>query len=625
MMVGKHTWAVLRILAASCVLVVFALVGANCTGTTTPDGGTGVDDPPAGATLPAANVEIEVATDGNGAVQQEPRGGVVTLTATPADGWAFAGWTGVESDQNPVSVQASEVTAVTAKFVALELDSDRDGVHDVDDLCPNTMLGCRVDETGCAANQQDTDGDGIPDCKDACAGTDPGAEVDAQGCAAGQYDADGDSIANYLDECPDTPKGIDVDGSGCAASERDSDDDGVTDDLDQCPGTGPWTFVDTAGCAIATEPAVAPPDITDSCVAGAGACVEEHAGAGCEDADCCGYVCDYLPSCCTDVWDETCALYALYLCTDSLDSCTATAGDCFAARTGAGCEDIDCCGWVCLVEVTCCTESWDADCAALAAVLCYAGPICGDGYVEYPEQCDDGNFVTSDGCDEYCMNEPRNVPNDSCSTPSTVTNGATFFSTIGTSTDGPAATGACSGVELTSDIWFCYTATCTDFVRVSLCASDYDTTLAVYPGCDCPTSGSAIVCDDDYCGSGAGSEVTFDAVAGQSYMIRVAGWSERQGEGVLEITCGPVCGNHLIEPGEECEPPDGSFCSDTCQIIEGSDVCGPGAGTCFMPNGTRGCDRVTCCDLVCADDPYCCEVQWDEVCAEEANELCAGL
>lgn len=604
-----------------------AVLWQGCTGTTAPGSESGADpsEPLAGATLPALDVEINVATEGDGAVQQEPRGGVVTLTAVPGDGWTFAGWTGLKSDQNPVSVLATEVVTVTARFVALEIDSDRDGIRDADDLCPDTMLGCQVDEAGCAARQQDTDGDGVADCSDNCAATEPGEDVDEQGCAASQYDTDSDAVADYLDQCPDTPEGVEVDGSGCAAHQRDSDDDGVTDDLDQCPNTGPWSFVDLTGCEIAVERPPTPYDPTESCVPGAGACLEAHTGAGCEEADCCGYVCDYLPYCCTDTWDEECALYALYLCSDALDSCTASAGDCFAERTGAGCEDIECCALVCSADITCCTEGWDATCAALAAVGCYAGPTCGDGYAAYPEQCDDGNTLAGDGCDEYCLNEPRNVPNDSCTTPSAASNGATFFSTIGTSTDGPVATGACSAVDLTSDIWFCYTATCTDFVRVSLCASYYDTTLAVYAGCNCPTSGSALACDDDYCGSGAGSEVTFDAVAGQSYMIRVAGWSDRQGEGLLEITCGPVCGNYLLESGEECEPPDGSFCSDTCQIIEGSDICGPGAGTCFMPNRTRGCDRVTCCDLVCTDDPYCCEVEWDEVCAEEASGRCVGL
>lgn len=30
-------------------------------------------------------------------------------------------------------------------------------------------------------------------------------------------------------------------------------------------------------------------------------------------------------------------------------------------------------------------------------------PTCGDGIVEIPEQCDDGNTVDTDGCDNSCL------------------------------------------------------------------------------------------------------------------------------------------------------------------------------------------------------------------------------
>jgi len=40
------------------------------------------------------------------------------------------------------------------------------------------------------------------------------------------------------------------------------------------------------------------------------------------------------------------------------------------------------------------------------AGLVYAGgPECGDGIVQEPEQCDDGNLINGDGCNMFCQNE----------------------------------------------------------------------------------------------------------------------------------------------------------------------------------------------------------------------------
>lgn len=68
-------------------------------------------------------------------------------------------------------------------------DSDKDGVIDADDKCPNTPAGTTVDETGCEVKEEvevpeivDTDGDGVPDSIDKCPNTPVGTQVDATGC-----------------------------------------------------------------------------------------------------------------------------------------------------------------------------------------------------------------------------------------------------------------------------------------------------------------------------------------------------------------------------------------------------------------------------------------------------------
>ena len=37
----------------------------------------------------------------------------------------------------------------------------------------------------------------------------------------------------------------------------------------------------------------------------------------------------------------------------------------------------------------------------------------------------------------------------------------------------------------------------------------------------------------------------------------------------------------------------------------------------------RGCQPCTgCCDLICILDPFCCDTEWDGLCAGEAEDLC---
>jgi OOP family OmpA-OmpF porin len=120
------------------------------------------------------------------------------------------------------------------------LDSDGDNVPDGIDQCPNTPAGATVDARGCPS---DADADGVPDGIDQCPGTPAGTQVDARGCPA---DADGDGVPDGVDRCANTPAGAKVDDTGCPV---DSDNDGVPDGIDQCPDTPPNTKVDNRGCS----------------------------------------------------------------------------------------------------------------------------------------------------------------------------------------------------------------------------------------------------------------------------------------------------------------------------------------------------------------------------------------
>lgn len=67
------------------------------------------------------------------------------------------------------------------------VDSDSDGVADVNDLCPGTPQGTPVNNAGCqVGSATDADGDGVTDAEDICPNTAIGLAVDARGCAIAQ-------------------------------------------------------------------------------------------------------------------------------------------------------------------------------------------------------------------------------------------------------------------------------------------------------------------------------------------------------------------------------------------------------------------------------------------------------
>ncbi|NQY05299.1 MAG: OmpA family protein [Flavobacteriaceae bacterium] len=103
-------------------------------------------------------------------------------------------------------------------------DSDKDGVKDEDDECPETP-GLK-EFNGCP----DTDGDGIQDSEDSCPEIPGTAEFN--GCK----DTDGDGVADPNDACVNTPGLKEL--NGCP----DADSDGITDAEDGCPNeSGPAT------------------------------------------------------------------------------------------------------------------------------------------------------------------------------------------------------------------------------------------------------------------------------------------------------------------------------------------------------------------------------------------------
>ena len=167
-------------------------------------------------------------------------------------------------------------------------DGDGDGVYDGIDKCKDTPPGANVDETGCPV---DSDKDGVPDHSDACPNTPRGALVDSMGCPS---DGDGDGVYDGIDKCPNTQAETPVNEFGCPKVKVDSDGDGVTDDLDRCPDTPRGARIDDNGCPVDSDKDQVP-DFKDKCPKTPEGCIVDQDGCP-VDGDGDG-VCDGIDKC----------------------------------------------------------------------------------------------------------------------------------------------------------------------------------------------------------------------------------------------------------------------------------------------------------------------------------------
>ncbi len=129
-------------------------------------------------------------------------------------------------------------------------DSDKDGLKDPNDKCPEAPedLDGFEDDDGCP--DKDNDDDKILDSDDKCPNDaeDVDGFEDDDGCP--DLDNDKDGISDKDDQCPNEAENINQleDSDGCP--EPDRDNDGVLDDVDKCPDDSEDRddFEDDDGC-----------------------------------------------------------------------------------------------------------------------------------------------------------------------------------------------------------------------------------------------------------------------------------------------------------------------------------------------------------------------------------------
>jgi len=148
-------------------------------------------------------------------------------------------------------------------------DSDRDGIPDRLDLCPDAaedLDGFR-DEDGCP--DPDNDEDGVPDAEDLAPDypEDHDGFEDADGVP--DNDNDGDGLLDAADDCPDEAEDLDghQDDDGCPEEFLDADGDGLPDEDDQCPEAAEDAdgFEDEDGCPEADNDLDGIADELDDC------------------------------------------------------------------------------------------------------------------------------------------------------------------------------------------------------------------------------------------------------------------------------------------------------------------------------------------------------------------------
>ena len=210
--------------------------------------------------------------------------------------------------------------------------------------------------------------------------------------------------------------------------------------------------------------------------------------------------------------------------------------------------------------------------------LTLAPAACGNGTLETPEQCDDGNVTAGDGCSPTCTLEAPPPGIDTCPGASLTLTGAaggpmTFRTTASTSPLTTGVEGGCGSGPATKDAVFSFVAPYDGWVEAKAKGA-FNAVLNLRGDCIPETTASSpgIACAD--ADKGNGPETVKGAIeAGKTYFFVVKGGlptTDNEGPFTLEGTTRPaVCGNGIIEGGEQCDDggtESGDTCDATCQI-----------------------------------------------------------
>ncbi|MCW5900265.1 MAG: T9SS type A sorting domain-containing protein [Flavobacteriales bacterium] len=382
-------------------------------------------------------------------------------------------------------------------------------------------------------------------------------------------------------------------------------------------------------------------EISDSCTgSGVGPCCSSHQGVGCEDAACQAVICASDPFCCNTQWDGICAGSALA-----------------NANAGGACADVS----NCPSGPPPPPECVEAPECVLSDPEAYATVIADDSFcceVQWDGLCQSAFDAISDSCGgQSCVEAPNCVLADQAAYNTVVANDPfcceTFwdglcqsaFDEISDSCTGSGVGPCCSSHQGVG----CEDAAC----QAVICASDPFCCNTQWDGI---CAGSALAnanaggacADVSNCPSGpppppecveAPECVLSDPEAYATVIADDSFCCEVQWDGLCQSAFDAIsdsCGGQSCVEAPNCVLADQAayntvvandpFCCETfwdglCQSAfdEISDSCtGSGVGPCCSSHQGVGCEDAACQAVICASDPFCCNTQWDGICAGSA-------
>jgi fibro-slime domain-containing protein len=233
--------------------------------------------------------------------------------------------------------------------------------------------------------------------------------------------------------------------------------------------------------------------------------------------------------------------------------------------------------------------------------------VCGDGIVDAPETCDDGNAIPGDGCSGACRTEK----NYTCPTPGQAC--------VPTTVPGVCGDGNLDNGEA------CDLGTANDAAGTQGC----NTSCEITKGWACPGTGGACTYTG-FCGDGKVQSIlgescddgTNDGTKGcSSSCTTLTGYNCPPTGGACSLAV--YCGNGVVDPGEQCDDHNRrSFdgCSATC-FIESGFKCPPAGGPCARLCGNSVIDSGETCD----DGNFVSSDGCSSSCKLEPNYTCATV
>jgi len=257
---------------------------------------------------------------------------------------------------------------------------------------------------------------------------------------------------------------------------------------------------------------------------------------------------------------------------------------CYSPHAGTGCIQPACCLAVCELDPFCCATQWDQICANLAASACGG---CGTPAA--------GNCFVANGT-------------PGCS-------------------DQSCCAAVCASTPFCCDVQWDQTCVLAATLLCAGCGSASPNNCfiaAETPGCGSTGCCASVCPQDPFCCTTA-----WDAICVQAAFTLCGNCGNAQAGSCFAVNGSVGCDNAAC-CAAVCAV-DAFCCSttwDTACANRANQLCascgGVASGSCSSPNGTPACDDEACCTAVCAVDPFCCNTQWDGLCASRALTLCAG-